>query len=767
MKKFRLLSLTVIPFLLSGCQKNVDPNLLKKDTEVTLVSHFGEHFGEDEYTDTCFYSDYWFLEDSSTLNYELALMSAMASGAAYSNSKDLTGIKITNLLNNIGFTEIQENSYYANGVTLSNSIGVIAAQKQIKNWSGKEYTLLAVFPRSAGYYSEWVGNFNVGKTGIHTGFLEARDEMLRFIKHYINATNISGDLKVWSAGYSRGAAVANLVGGYLCEDSGYFGELVRINSSDVFTYTIGTPRAMVENLSKAKVLSVSGPRGDGYTDTNIPAYIYSGEGTINPTGDQYKGIHNFVATGDFVSKLPTAGLGFTRYGESLEITYGEPAMLDYLRELSPETASKFYGNKNYTSILPTTTFDLEKFTMVDGKGRQSADQMLDKAYASLMGLVDNSREKLMNSSYADILGAMTAIFGVDSSAITALVSDIGDVAKAAALTYFAYASEKQNLEPNKAITNIVLDLLSLMGKTVENRDTYTDQQLLKDLFDYLINDYQTSDKAAIRSALIAGLIPEPYNNLFTGALEYAKTKEITVTYVDDLLYLVASYMTDNKENEAVQSTIVALAGLIPEQYVSMLSFVTGKQYPDDQYPTTADKAKAGVTDILELCAKGNDANPDYVYRSAMLSFVIPMAVGTEIPEAIMNLLVNGAKDSDGVTVTRDPLVLSAFVDEVLKFALPKDAEDKPLSLNDAANQAICDLLDNAKTEKTEQYVNLLKEHPEQIRELLITILFNPGETYSLASDIENAVTFIDTIQFLFPAHNHEMYICYFKAARQN
>ncbi len=284
MKKSHVISLTFVPFLLVGCQKNVDPNLLKKDVEVKMVSHFSDNFGEDEYTDTWHYSDYWFLEDPKTINYDLAVISAMTGAASYSNTKDLNGSKISKFLTDAGYTNIQMNQYYTQALTLSNSIGAIIGKKSIKDWSGKEYTLLAVFPRNAGYCNEWVGNFNIGKTGIHTGFLEARDEMLRFMKQYITSNEINGDLKVWTAGYSRGAAAVNLLGGYLCENSGYFGDAVRIDRNNVFTYTIGTPRAMVDNLTKAEVLSVGGPR-EGYQDTNIPAYRYVGEGTINPTSD--------------------------------------------------------------------------------------------------------------------------------------------------------------------------------------------------------------------------------------------------------------------------------------------------------------------------------------------------------------------------------------------------------------------------------------------------------------------------------------------------
>ena len=44
--------------------------------------------------------------------------------------------------------------------------------------------------------------------------ISARDEVLRFVKQYIETGSIEGNLKLWIAGRSRGAAVSNLLAGF-------------------------------------------------------------------------------------------------------------------------------------------------------------------------------------------------------------------------------------------------------------------------------------------------------------------------------------------------------------------------------------------------------------------------------------------------------------------------------------------------------------------------------------------------------------------------
>ena len=767
MKK-RLICLA-LPLIVGSvsCGPSSIPGMEKKNIEVTMVSHFKDHFPAEEYKDTALYNDYWFLEDSATPNYELAVLSAMATGASSVDPYDPAGWKATLLLEKAGFTNIERNDYYSRGVTLQDSMGVIIGEKKIKNWEGKEYTLLAIFPRNAGYVHEWAGNFNLGAEGFHTGFLAARDEVLRFTKHYINAQNLAGDLKIWCAGYSRGAATANLFGGFLAEDSGYFGNDVKIAPKDIFVYTIGTPLAVPATFSKSVALSVSGPRGGDYAlDTDVPAYTFTGaDANLSADLPQYAGIHNFTAVGDYVTKLPPKQWGFTRYGVTEQPVYGDEAMLKFLDKLSPETADTFRDRGTYADESPIKTFDLEKFMLVNGKEKISPDALIEGRINAAMSLASD-RKGLVEGGYADLLGAATCIWGTDPDGFfDGIKGDIGGAVKAGLLNYFQYATSALGVEDEVGVTRVVTDLIKLMGKEVSDPTAYTDQKFLSDLLDYLINDYQTSEVAASRAKVIASLIPAPYGAIYTGVLDYAKAKSLTAKNVDQLLYLLASYMRDNKEDATVASIIAKLAGLIPTAYIGFVTAITHKPYDEETYPDPVERGKAAVSDLLDCFVIGTyDGETLSVPADANRQMVLTLAMAL-LPNPSPNLqklVMNGTKDASGTETVNDPVPLNLIIGEILKFVLPKDEKGNFLSLKDAANQSLKELLLKGRTEKNGVYVDKLAANPDEVRDILFAALFNPGKEYSLASDLANAVTFIDDVTFLFPSHYHEMYICYLK-----
>ena len=172
MKNKKYLLLLTLPLLLAGCgntpaSSSSDPSTtssttsestseekgapVKKYVEAEMVSHFGENQFQSTYKDTCYYDDTWFYKDSYELNYDLAAMSAMVGGTSYSYYKDRTPNRIKNLLGQMGYTNVSANEYYTKGIMLEDSMGVTIGQKKIVDDNNKEFTLLAVFPRSAGY----------------------------------------------------------------------------------------------------------------------------------------------------------------------------------------------------------------------------------------------------------------------------------------------------------------------------------------------------------------------------------------------------------------------------------------------------------------------------------------------------------------------------------------------------------------------------------------------------------------------------------------
>ncbi len=756
MKNQGLVILAISSLIVSGCTPSSKPEkitMVDKDVDVTMAALFGDDFGEGEYVDAWKYSDYWFLNNSNDTNYELAVMSAMTGGMSYTNKKDEYGNKIISFLNDVGYKAIKRNQYYENSIRLEDSLGVIAAHKKIKDNDNKVYTLLTVFPRNAGYGAEWMGNFTMGDSGIHSGFKQARDEMLRFTKKYITDNKIKGNIKLWTAGYSRGSAAASLFSGYLADNPSYLGKNINLTPENIFSYNIGVPASIIDELSKKEVLSVSGPRGEGYYDTPVEAYTYTGEGNINLAGDQYKGIHNFVAVGDYVTKLPPESWGFTRYGNTEEITYGSEEMLDYLEVLSQETADKFSDGRNYSTEESKKTFDLKTFEVVELNEKISADELIDERFEALESLSGN-RSGFATKGFDKILGSLTSIYGVDSTDfIDKLTSNVGSLAKTGVLAYLAYAAEKQQLSDADAVSKFLMDVLELAGKNIDDRENYTDQDLLKVLFDYLINDYVDSEDAIKRANKLKSIIPAPYDDLYIGVLDYAKEHTMKIETFDDLFLLLGSYVREHRNEEAVQNVGQALAGVIPDLAFYILPSITEGDYsevPEDQVK------KEVVLDLLECCVTGSKKGTADAYKIRYTIAQFPKLLLSDCPK-LCDLIANGTRDGESSEpVVNTPNKVSEVVGEVLAYAL------NGKSLKEASNEAIADLIRSCKTSRSEKYAEYIATHGDTFRELLVTLLFNPGNEYSLASDLENAFTFIDRISFFAPAHYHEMYISYLK-----
>ena len=139
-----------------------------------------------------------------------------------------------------GFTDFAVNQDYTEKMTKT-SMGVACAHKQITD-NGKPYTLLVIAPRSAGYELEWGSNFMMGEEGDHEGFEISKNHILEFVKQYVSDYGIAGDIKVWTAGYSRGAAVTDLTAAALLRDpKGALGDSVTLTPENLYCYTFGTP----------------------------------------------------------------------------------------------------------------------------------------------------------------------------------------------------------------------------------------------------------------------------------------------------------------------------------------------------------------------------------------------------------------------------------------------------------------------------------------------------------------------------------------------
>lgn len=212
---------------------------------------------------------------------------------------------IKNTLEIIGFNSFTTNDDYLQTARMD-SIGLAIAKKEISN-----YTVIAVAPRSGGYYSEWANNMHLGDGSksdyMHEGWYNAANKMINFVINYVNEQHVTGRVKLWMTGFSRGGATANVAAGLidarLDKGESLFGSQASLTREDVYAYTFEAPQGANVNSKTIKL----------------------------PRDAIYGNIFNIVNPNDVVPKVAMAEYGFTRFGIDKFIT------------------TKFYDPENFES----------------------------------------------------------------------------------------------------------------------------------------------------------------------------------------------------------------------------------------------------------------------------------------------------------------------------------------------------------------------------------------------------------------------------------
>ena len=279
------------------------------DTRTVAVRYASGHGENDhDYEATFTYSDELFTKSGYTYRQDLAEMSLGLAFAAFS-SKDsqysdnyATGNRnFVSMAEQCGFENIQSNKWMFQPAE-TDSIGINCASKTIRD-NGGSYTLIAVGVRGNNYHAEWGGNARLDAAGEHKGFALGRDQALDYLRSYIADTGISGRVKIWIAGYSRSAAVANMVSGAL--DNGYsLGEGVSLSPHDLYCYCYEPPMGTTKNQVQGRL---------------------------------YDNIQNIVNANDVVTYVPFDSWDFARYGvDHVVPTKGDDNYLNYKAKMLRE-----------------------------------------------------------------------------------------------------------------------------------------------------------------------------------------------------------------------------------------------------------------------------------------------------------------------------------------------------------------------------------------------------------------------------------------------
>ena len=349
-------------------------------------------------TSTFTYSDEYFTNSGYEYNHDLAIMSMILMQTAFSSATssikgwDTATSNFNDLVAKCGFSNIDSNAdavSHPGGET----IGAMAAAKKIVD-DGKSYTLIALGIRGHNYGGEWYSNFDLGVTGEHKGFADARDKVLSFLKSYVAEHNIKGDVKIWVTGYSRGAIAANMVGGKL--DQGFDLGKAKLNPEDLYCYTFETPQGVYDKDARSAV---------------------------------YGNIHNILNHNDLVPLVSFSEWGHTRYGvdyylpcRQLDDIYYDlkptvDAQLDQLGwmnllGLTLNTIDDFH----YLSLNPITAIQKKNYTQIE---------FYPEAFDALFDSLAPTREYYVKYMQADIQEVSKTLLGVDTGRLINAIAIFG------------------------------------------------------------------------------------------------------------------------------------------------------------------------------------------------------------------------------------------------------------------------------------------------------------------------------------------------------
>lgn len=222
-----------------------------------------------------YYSDSFFKGSACSYDHRLALMSLGLAMSSFS-AKQSGDRYIRGLLRQIGCDNSTVMSRkFDDTLSCEDSCAFCFAAKKLPDGT----YLVPVAIRSIGYGGEWVSNAHAVSASFSdhaAGFKAAADGVYDALAGYLASKELGRDcVKLWITGFSRGAAIANLLGARLTEESG-------IVKDRIFVYTFATPRTVYDR-----------------------AWKYSGN------------IFNIVSDMDIVPRLPFDTWGFTRYGTDL------------------------------------------------------------------------------------------------------------------------------------------------------------------------------------------------------------------------------------------------------------------------------------------------------------------------------------------------------------------------------------------------------------------------------------------------------------------
>lgn len=283
------------------------------------------------------YSDSYFDASAYTYNDELAKVSLGLACTAFT-SADRTGTThIKNAFAQMRFPQryIRTYKYDAPHNNSDSTAAYAIAKKNLPDGS----TLIAIAIRGGYYGCEWSDNMNVGNTAHHEGFYAAAEDVMKNLNAFkvtLGRSTKIKNVKYWITGYSRGAAVANILAAMIDDTT---------DCNNVYAYTFATPRTV-----------------------NIYAYPHA-------ASKVFDNIFNICFDADAVTQVVMSKWYFGRYGTTVSLNS------DMNKKDLRKTGRAFY-------LITSESMDFSQFA-----GQREVVEDLADEIAEIFGSQENYYER--------------------------------------------------------------------------------------------------------------------------------------------------------------------------------------------------------------------------------------------------------------------------------------------------------------------------------------------------------------------------------------
>ena len=282
-------------------------------------------------SDGVYYSDSFFFRPNSKYDHELARASLALSVAAFHQEQVEEYLSDLEYEGTVFYRYGQKNDEDRVAFAISHKNVPAEGALNDKNSTSNDglilnnvtphvKTIIVIAVRGGKYGDEWGSNGRVGYNGesfgYHYGFHKAAGDAIVQLKEYAADKEIVlQDSVIWITGFSRGAAVANVMGAMLTgqaavpekydgtsgdSEQGYnggSGNWVTIRPENLFDYTFASPNTVSEDLIT------------GISETNA---------NKDPA---CRGIYNIVNPLDIVTRLPMNARGISKTAKGKTVRY--------------------------------------------------------------------------------------------------------------------------------------------------------------------------------------------------------------------------------------------------------------------------------------------------------------------------------------------------------------------------------------------------------------------------------------------------------------